>query len=195
MPGPQATASGLFAAPDWGVLGLILCIVGCFLLGNGILFRDTRGLLHERFERTPPTLRTIRDFVFHRVQSTLGFGFLLAGFALQLFGRRHPPAADAAGSLALWVGLVVVVVVGLEFAAWWWSLVALRRELRAWFRQHPPDFENDPHTAREVGELFGIASHGDDTLPSFAKRLRDAVGLVQPARGPGRQPPAEPLEE
>jgi hypothetical protein len=91
--------------------------------------------------------------------------------------------------------VVDVVVVALEFVAWWWSLVALRRELRAWFRMHPPDFENDAPTAREVGELFGIASHGDDTLPSFAKRLRDAVGLVQPTRVPGRAPPVEPLEE
>ena len=37
---PQA-----FTSPDWTMLGHVLAIVGCFLLANGILFRNPRALV------------------------------------------------------------------------------------------------------------------------------------------------------
>ena len=187
----------LYGSPDWGVLGLILCIVGCFLLANGILFRDTRGLLRERFGGERPSLRTIRDFVFHRVQMALGFAFLLMGFGLQLFGHSIPaPDPGSRGSQALWIGLVVLLVIVLEFAGWWWSLISFRRHLREWFRSYPPDFESDTRMAREVGDLFGIASHAEDTVQSFVERLRKAVGLPPPLRPTARrrEPEGDALE-
>ena len=79
--------TGLFAAPDWVSLGLVLAIAGAFLLANGILFRNPRVLVEERFGRRARSLRSIRDLMFQRVQMGLGFGYLLAGFALQLYAR------------------------------------------------------------------------------------------------------------
>ena len=38
-------------APDWTTLGYLLALVGCFLLANGILFRNPRALVAERLGR------------------------------------------------------------------------------------------------------------------------------------------------
>lgn len=180
-----------FAAPDWTSLGSMLAIVGVFLLANGILFRSPRTMVEERFGRKPIALRTIREFIFHRVQMTLGFAFLLGGFSLQLYGRLRPEPptafADAGSSLALWIGILVVGAVVLEVVGWWWSLVSMRRYVRAWLLENPPNFETDMALAREVGELFGIGSHDDDTVQTYGARLRKEVGLPPPSGAPRRR--------
>jgi hypothetical protein len=190
--------SGLFDAPDWTSLGLVLLIVGCFLLANGILVRDPRTALVHRFGGRTLPLRSIRELVFHRVQMALGFAFAIGGFALQLLGRVQPadPAGGGpGGSTALWTGLVVVGVVLLEVLGWYWSLFWTRRSVRTWLAANPADLERDPALTREVGELFGIASHGDDTLPSYVARLRRALDLAPPTRAPEHREPQLAADE
>ncbi len=186
--------TGLFDAPDWTRLGLVLLIVGGFILANGVLVRDPRTAVEHRFGGRPLPLRSIRELVFHRVQMALGFAFVIAGFGLQLLGHVKPvESPDAGGSTALWIGLVVVGVVVLEVLGWWWSAFWTRRSVRAWLLANPADLDRDPALTREVGELFGIASHGDDTLPSYVARLRRALDLAPPAKAPRRSgPPLAP---
>lgn len=171
--------------PDWTSVGLVLAIVGCFLLANGILFRNPRTMVAERLGRAPQHLRRIREFVFHRVQMALGFVFLVAGFSAQLFGRTQPPPTHTS-SPALWIGSTVVLAVVFEVAGWWWSLYAMRRHVRAYLRENPPDFETDTALAREVGELFGVESNGDDTVQSYVARLRGSLGLATIVRSGAR---------
>lgn len=187
--------------PDWSSLGLVLSIVGCLLLANVLLFRNPRALVADRLGRPTQDLRRIREFVFQRVQMTLGFVFLVSGFAAQLYGRSIPPS-EATGSAALWLGGVVLLAVALEFGGWWWSLRSLRRYVREHLREYPPDFETDTNLAREVGELFGLDSTQDETVQSYASRLRSELGLTAPrsagrVRPQNRQPDARrsPAEE
>jgi hypothetical protein len=49
--------------------------------------------------------------------------------------------------------------------------------------------------AREVGDLFGIESHGDDTVQSYAERLRRAIDLPEPDRQRRRGLAVPHLEE
>jgi hypothetical protein len=179
--GSVALAEG----PDWGALGLVLAIAGSFLIASGILLRDPQSLLEERFGRTAPRLRSIREFAFHRVQMALGFVLLIGGFSLQLLERARvgEPAAPgpgpepAGGSTALWIGGLLALIVVLEFVGWGWSMLSIRRALRRWLVLHPGLLDADPHLAREVGELFGVASHANDTLQSYVARLCRALDL------------------
>ncbi len=168
-------------SPDWTTLGYVLAIVGCVLLANGVLFRNPRALVAERLGRGPQPLRRIRDFVFHRVQVSLGFLYLVAAFASLLYGRLAP-AALPGGSAMLWAGLVLVATVALEVAGWLWSAHSLRVHVREVLRETPPDFETDPSLAREIGELFGVESRADETVQSYAARLRQSLGIATGAR-------------
>ena len=183
MPLDLATPDPL-RAPDWALLGHVLAIVGCFLLANGVLFRNPRNLVAERLGRAAQPLRGIREFVFHRVQMTLGFLFLVCAFAAQLLGRVRPPPADGeSGSAVMWVGLAIVLAVVLEVVGWWWSLYSLRGHVRAYLRDNPPDFDTDIGLAREIGELFGVESRADETVQSYAARLRKSLGVAPAQRG------------
>lgn len=168
-------------SPDWTTLGYVLAIVGCVLLANGVLFRNPRALVAERLGRGPQPLRRIRDFVFHRVQVGLGFLYLVAAFASLLYGRLAPTDLPG-GSAMMWAGLVLVATVALEVAGWLWSAHSLRMHVRQVLREAPPDFETDPTLAREIGELFGVESRADETVQSYAARLRQSLGIAVGAR-------------
>jgi len=188
----DAMSAVLFADPgsaDWVGVGLVLAIVGGFLLANSILFRHPRGLVEEHFGAPRKRLASVREYIFHRLQVHLGFLFLLAGFGLQLYGRYQGQAAEARPQSfpTAWVGIVLLAVVALEVLGWWASHRLFRRHLRRHFRAHPPDLESDVRLARELGELFGIQSAGDDSVPAYLARIRREIGLsrervLQPTR-------------
>jgi len=176
---------GLLEAPDWTSLGLVSAIIGCFLIANAILFEHPRRLVQQYFGRKTGRWKSVREHIYNRVQTTLGFGFLLGGFALQLLGRALPaPAATEGGTTpfsVMWVGALVLLAVALLFSGWWWSLWAFRRYVREHFAASPPVFEGDPAMVRELGELFSIEPEANDTVESYAARVRAKVGI--PERG------------
>ena len=171
--------------PDWGSVGLLLAIVGSFLLGNAVLFRRPRQLVRERFAasaadtsglRSQPLLG-IRGQIFHRLQVLTGFLYLVAGFALQLLGRFRPPAVDGPTFPVFWIAVIALATVGLVALGWWWSANAFRRYVRAHLAKYPLDFEADMALSREIGELFGVESHPEDTVESYVARLRQELRL------------------
>lgn len=165
--------------PDWASLGLVSSIVGCFMIANSILFEHPRRLVERYFGgREASRLRSVREYIFNRVQTNLGFAFLLGGFALQLVGRYG--LASLEGRVPLSVTAVAVIVVAalvLLFSGWWWSVWAFRRYVRDFFTENPPNLEGDPAMARELGELYGIESYGDDTVEDYVARLRETARL------------------
>jgi len=178
-----APAQSLFATPDWVTVGLVLSIVGSFFLANAILFRHPRSLVREHFGAYDGRLRSIREYIFHRVQIHLGFLFLLSGFGLQLYGRLRPAPVDPdAGFPVAWVGAILILAVGLELLGWWLSHRLFRGYVREYFIEHPVDFDQDIKLAREIGALFGIESSGEDTVQSYVARLCRDVGLPRHGR-------------
>jgi len=178
-------------------VGLVLASVGGFLLANSIVFRHPRTLLAEFFGGQRGKLTSIRGYIFHRLQIHLGFLFLLLGFGFQLYGHYQPsvpgaaPVEASSGFPLPWVGFVLLAVGVLEVGGWLLSHALFRRYLREHFRTHPPDLETDMELTRELGELFGIPSTGDDTVPGYLMRVRRAVGLDE---APAARPTAPTAE-
>lgn len=110
----------------------------------------------------------------------MGSATLIAAFFFRLeVGRSFVYWAAGAMTLfsLLFLGLLEGYVAG-----------AMRRYLAAHLRQHPFDFEDHLALTREIGELFRVRSHGEDTLESYVAKVRAALGVpVPPERGSGRR--------
>ena len=174
-------APGVFSDPDWTSLGLVAAMVGAFLIANATLLEHPRRLVARYFGRSSGRLQSVREYVYNRVQTTLGFGFLLLGFGMQLVGHSQPAPAGAAPLNMAWVGMMVVLAVVALFTAWWWSLWAFRRYVREYFQANPISLEREGNVAREIGELFGVDSREDDTVEAYVARLRQRAGLPRTA--------------
>lgn len=182
-----ALASGLSPRDAFGV-GIVLVLVGCFLLANSVLFRHPRDLVAEHFGARKAKLVSMRGYIFHRLQVHLGFLYVLIGFGLQLYGHYRAPLVEetARPFPVLWIGAVLLSVVALELGGWWLSHALFLRHVQEHFRAHPPDLEGDLSLARELGELFGIPTAGDDSVQSYLTRIRHRIGAAGPERGAAR---------
>jgi len=187
---PTTTAT----PPDWTSLGILLAIVGSFLLGNAILFRPPRVLVEELFQLRRRRLAAVREYVFHRVQVAVGFLYLTGGFGLELFGRYQPAAEGPRSFPSLWAGALLLLTLLLLVLGWFYASHSFRVTLREHFQSSPPDLENDRELARELGELFEIAAHPEDTVESYAARLRATLKLAVPGPRRSAPPPEEPEE-
>ncbi|MEM6673186.1 MAG: hypothetical protein AAF726_10090 [Planctomycetota bacterium] len=181
----------LFGNADWTSLGLVSCIIGAFLIANSTLFEHPRSLVARYFGRSYGRLQSVREYVYNRVQTTLGFAFLLAGFGFQLIGRFRAAAPGEVPLSMAWVGVLVASAIALLFVGWWWSVWAFRRYVREYFTRNPRDFRAEPAAAREVGELFGIESSENDTVEDYVDRLLRETGLPQYPPRAGERPRSE----
>jgi hypothetical protein len=198
--------SGVMPGPgDAFGLGLVLVLIGAFLLANSVLFRHPRALVAEHFGGPRERLVSIRGAIFHRLQVHLGYLFLLVGLAVAIYGHYGAVGGAVGGGEAAvdgvrvfpkaWVGAIVAAVLGLELGGWWLSHALFLRYVREHFRAHPPALEEDLALARELGELFGIRSEGNDSVQSYLLRIRRRIGLPDNGlRGDPARARARPLE-
>ncbi len=165
------------SATDWGVVGLVLLLAGTFLLGHALFPRSPRELVAERFGSHGAPLVAIREHIFHRLQVGIGFAYLLGGLGLELLGAMRPPSAPPSFPV-FWIALVALGTVVLLAIGWLWTSRAFRRYVRERLAQSPGELEADPALVKEVGELFGVESTPDDSIASYAERVRRATGLA-----------------
>jgi hypothetical protein len=187
--------SGILPGPEDAFgLGLVLVLIGGFLLANSVLLRHPRDLVAEHFGGPRARLASMRGVIFQRLQVHLGFLFLLVGFALEIYGH-YGASGEAPGPHVFplaWVVAILVAVVCLELGGWWLSHALFLRYVREHFRAHPPALEGDLGLARELGDLFGIQSEGNDSVQSYLARIRRRIGLPENGRAEApRRPQVE----
>lgn len=166
---------------DCQVVGLTMNIVGVVAFANSILFRRPRQVIEEFFGESRPSLRTIKDHVLRKSHTYFGLGFLLGGFVLQIASHLPVVAREDAPSHVLPYALLGVVVVGglAEFAAQRYSKRSFRRHLRRFFKAFPNyPLERNPEVAKDVGEVFGVASTPDESVEGYVRRLRAKIGIA-----------------
>jgi preprotein translocase subunit SecG len=187
--------SGMLPGPEDAFgLGLVLVLIGAFLLANSVLLRHPRAMVAEHFGGPRTRLSSIRGIIFQRLQVHLGFLFLLVGFALEIYGHYGVGEGSSATHVfpVAWVGAIAVAVIALELGGWWLSHALFLRYVREHFRANPPALEGDLALARELGELFGIQSEGNDSVQSYLTRIRRRIGLPEAGRAEVvRRPPVE----
>lgn len=182
-------------ATDWGAVGLVLLLGGTFLLGNALFFRHPREFVAERFGARSAQLVAIREHIFQRLQVGIGFLYLLAGFGLELLARLRPPAATTAHAFpTFWIAAVPLATVLLLAVGWLWTTRAFRRYVRERLAASPGELEADPALTKEVGELFGVEAAPEDSVASYAERVRRATGLPPLARTGPRETSARRVD-
>ena len=172
-------------------VGLAFDIVGVIFLANSMGVRNPRRFIQEHFGivRQQP-LRAVHQQVRVKAQIFTGFLFLMVGFSLQIGAQLFPqstPIVRGEGfplqAVALLLGGIIVTTILLRMAQNTWSLSVFRRLLTEFFQEHSDwNFEKHPEATREIGEILGISSKGDDSIADYAERVRAALRLTPESR-------------
>lgn len=174
----------LTADVDFVVLGLV-----CFLIaGIFMILSIGRGRPRTRAQFvlgvSPESLSGLRASVMAKGRSlcsaiffVVGTTFLLGAFLLP--GKASPSLQYwGTGALLLVGGLLLFLLDG-----------HVRRVMRSHLRHElkTQDFAFEDHIvlAREIGELFGIEPKQGETLETFVRSVREAIGIPASPRGSG----------
>lgn len=165
------------SSPDWVSLGILLTIVGSFLLGNAILFRSPRHLVEELLGVRRRRLAHLREHIFHRVQVGVGFLYLMGGFALQLYAHHQPWRGEEREFPSFWAGALLVGTLVLLGLGWWYAAHAFRVALREVLEAEGLDLVSRSDLTRELGALLGVEPTSGETTDAYAARVRAELGL------------------
>ncbi len=121
---------------------------------------------------------------------------LLEAPAVQHLDRYQPVEPGPARNFpSLWAGALLLLTLLLLVLGWFYASHSFRVTLRSHFRAHPPDLENDRELTRELGELFEIPAHPEDTVESYAARVRQVLRLAAPDRRSAGAPAPPEVED
>jgi hypothetical protein len=165
-------------------VGLSLDIVGVIFLANSMGVRNPRRFIHEHFgiERQQP-LRAVHQQVRVKAQIFTGFLFLMVGFSLQILAGLLPSAEVLSTEVPVQavlflLGGIIILTLLLRIAQNAWSLMIFRRLLTEFFQEHADwNFEKHPSETREIGQILGVPSLGEDSIGDYAARVRAALRL------------------
>ncbi len=194
-----------FEALDWRectstVIGLTLNIVGIVFLANGITFKRPKRVLHEFFgvEKAYP-LNKIRDYVLNKAQVYIGFFFLIAGYAIQIWSTLSQNQAKGSGPEAVSTNLLfvfmilvasmILLTVILKIVQFAWTRWNFKHLMVDFFRDHDWELVKNPEVAKQIGYLLKIPRNKDDSVEDYVMRVKHALHIPVVPKG---SPPARP---
>lgn len=194
---------------DWQIIGLTFNILGAFFILNSLYFKRPRRLLFEYYgvgKRRP--LRSIRDGVLSMVQLMIGFTFLIFGYVLQLANQFSLTIEDRSNFFmdpsvltvaSVLIGLMLLVTLILKVFQIVWTNLVFKRLLIDFYRENKWALQKFPASAKEAGEILGVARNKEDSVAEYMSRLMTYLGIdpdaesVEPGSG-GRPKSAESPE-
>ncbi len=171
--------------PDLLVLGVVAHLVAGLLYGLSVGKGRPRRLLMELLGGTPRDLDYLRDAIQAKARGQAGAAYFSLGSLLLLLGFLDAFGSPGADPRVQALGAAGLVLLAAAVLAWSDRGVArrMRRYLRDYLQQHPYPLEENVNLAREIGELFSVPHSPDETLESYVRKVRQAVGMEDPGTG------------
>jgi hypothetical protein len=184
---PEATAQEivLTLCTDWVVLGLV-----CYFLAGVFMITSVgRGRPRTRAQfvlgMSPESLTGLRASVMAKGRSLVAAIYFLSGTALQLAAVLLPGPSNP--SIQFWGSVGLIFIGGtLMFLLDGHVDRVMRSHLRTQLRTNQFAFEDHIQLTREIGDLFGVEATQTDTLENYIRSVRDAIGIPDRPRVPGR---------
>ena len=179
---------------DLNVIGLTFNIVGIFYLANSIKFKRSKRVLHEFFgvQKTFP-LKDIREHVVRKIQVYLGFGFLFAGYLIQLTSyiidikSQGDESTGIPSNLLAIAGIllfsIVVIALVLKLVQVGWTRWTFKRLLIEFFRHHEWELVTHTDVAKEMGELLKLPRNKDDSIEEYILKIKSALHIEKASMG------------
>jgi len=169
------------------VIALCCNIVGVFFLAKSITTKSPKYMLHELLRYKVNRSRFFRNHISQKLEAVIGFLFLIVGAGLQIYLEIHGLAeqerADGLrgqpyGFTNWWVVVGVTLAI---MALTTWVLSRVTRYfsgkifvelVRFMVETHEYPLESDESLLLELGKIMRVDRREDDTLESYARRVR-----------------------
>jgi hypothetical protein len=164
------------------ILGWCLIILGTFFIALAIIVKSPRTMMRELLNVKVDRLKTFKYYIARRLEAALGFLFVLLGCSLHIYALL---AEESASGHAQYLGVALVVtilVMGVLGVLSYRSCSFLAKTIfvrlfRNYAARYRFPIHRDEDLMKELGDIVGIPRDEDETIETFAKKIRDKLGL------------------
>ncbi len=182
------------------VIAFSSLILGSFFMMKSISVMTPKYVLHELLDFKVNKSRFFRKYISQRLESVIGFMFLFLGFVLQLYlevqalgeeGRRA--GTRGFGNWWLVITITVVAMLGIAFVlsrvTRYFSNKVFVEQVRFMVETHGFPLESDEGLVLELGRVMRAPHDDDDTVESYAAKVRAKMRLPAAPAARTRVPP------
>jgi hypothetical protein len=164
-------------------LGLCANILGAFFLAKAIIAKNPRVMIREILDLRVDHLKVFRTYLIQKLEAIAGFLFLFLGSGLQIYADGHrAPEGSPRWGVTIALTLVVMGVIALIFHAVC-SFFARRifiELLRDMVIRHRFPLHREQALTKQIGEILHIPTGEDETVESYAAKVREKLDLPTP---------------
>jgi hypothetical protein len=164
-------------------LGLCANILGAFFLAKAIIAKNPRTMIREILDLKVDHLKAFRTYLIQKLEAVAGFLFLFLGAGLQIYAANaDTPAEEPGWGLTIALTLAVMALIALTFHAVC-SFFARRifmELLRDMVVRHRFPLHREEALTKQIGEILRIPTSEDETVESYARKVRQRLDLPEP---------------
>jgi hypothetical protein len=164
------------------IIGLCLTIFGLFFIVLAIIVKSPRTIMRELLGVRVDRLKTFKHFIAQRIEAALGFLFVLLGASLQIYAKlAEESATGKVRNLGVYLVLTILVMSVAGVLLYRWCAVLARwffiRMFRNYANRHRIPIDRDESLLVELGDILEIPRDEDETIETFAKKIRRRLEL------------------
>jgi hypothetical protein len=172
------------------IVAWLSILLGAYFLARSVVGKREKGAMKELLGVRVDKVKNFRNFFIQRLESIVGFTFILIGVGIHLYVviRKAQSAAaqnnpqEALGEIVSYLGVAVLAMV---------LITALMHMVCSWFSRrifldilgylmvrYDYRIEEDPDLLVQIGAMLGVKRAEDDTVESYTRRIEQALRLV-----------------
>lgn len=169
------------------ILGICLTILGTFFLMLSIIVKSPRTMMRELLNVKVDRLKTFKHFIAQRLEAMIGFLFILLGSSLQIYEKLSVQSKIRNLGVYLVITILVMGILGFflyrscsVFSKW-----IFIRLFRTYATRHRIPIHRDEGLLKELGDILEIPRDDDETIETFARKVRGRLDLEYKPRRRG----------
>ena len=181
------------------VIAFSSLILGSFFVTKSISGKTPKYVLHELLDFKVNKSRFFRKYISQRLEAVIGFMFLFLGFVLQLYlevqalGEEGRRAGKGFANWWLVITFTVAAMLAIAFVlsrvTRFFSNKVFVEHVRFMVTTHGFPLESDEGLVLELGRVMRVRHEDDDTVESYATKVRAKMGLPAAPAARTRVPP------
>jgi hypothetical protein len=171
-------------------LGLCANILGAFFLAKAIIAKNPRVMIREILNLRVDHLKVFRTYLIQKLEAIAGFLFMFLGCGLLIYNDYYPPdvlpgVTDSGPPLGVTIAftLVIMCFIALLFhtVCSFFARRIFMELLKDMVIRHRFPLHREEALTKQIGEILRIPTGADETVESYAMKVRAKLGLPKPA--------------
>lgn len=172
------------------IIGWLAILLGAFFLARSIAAKREKGAMKELLGVQVDKVRIFRDFFQQRLESLVGFSFVLIGVGIHLYilireaqiSTASNDPQKALGDALSYLGFAVLAMVAITLAMQWicsWFSRRIFLDLLGYLMvRYDYRLEDDPALLKQIGDILGVKQAAEDTVQTYTERIEEGLRLA-----------------